>query len=357
MPQVHTADAVPGSGSPRVAGTGRRSPHARLAHGRIWARILAVLIVAYGAAAAVLLGAGWSWGDATWWLYLSNLSAFYWLAPTIPMAVFAALRRCWPVAALCMVGAVAWLVTFGPEFVPQPPPAVATLRIASYNVSPQADVDHVADLVDRVRPDLLLLQEVVPEARDDLAALLPYHDFAVVNAAAPGGGGTAVLSRLPILDSRPIDRLPADSRPVNIVTVDTGDGTAAVVSMHLASPCSDCTDDPPRIEEQGLASEAETRRVETDRIAQALPSGPLVVGGDLNSSTLNTPRRRLLEAGLVDLHRAVGSGPGFTRHDWHAWFRIDWLLASGDVTPVREWVDRQEGSDHSPVVAEIALPE
>jgi len=355
MPQVHTTDAVPGSGS--TAGTGRWSPRTRLAHGRIWAKMVAALFAVYGAAAAVLLGAGWWWGDATWWLYLSNLSAFYWLAPTIPMAAFAALRRWWQVAALCMVGAVGWLVTFGPQFVPQPVPATATLRIASYNVSPLADVDHVAELVDRVQPDLLLLQEVVPEAQDDLAALLPYHDFAEVNAGAPGGGGTVVLSRLPIVDSQPIDGLPADSRPANIVTVDTGDGTAAVVSMHLASPCSDCTDDPPRIEEQGLASEAETRRVEVDRIAQGLPSGPLVVGGDLNSSTLNTPRRRLLETGLVDLHRAVGSGPGFTRHDWHAWFRIDWLLASRDVTPVREWVDRQEGSDHSPVVADIALPE
>jgi endonuclease/exonuclease/phosphatase (EEP) superfamily protein YafD len=108
--------------------------------------------------------------------------------------------------------------------------------------------------------------------------------------------------------------------------------------------------------EQGLEWDAETRRDEVERVARTLPPGPVVVGGDLNSSTLNTPRRRLLRAGLVDLHRAVGSGAGVTRTRWRATFRIDWLLTSRDVTPVREWVDEQRGSDHSPVVADIGLP-
>lgn len=91
-------------------------------------------------------------------------------------------------------------------------------------------------------------------------------------------------------------------------------------------------------------------------MAALLPEGPVVVGGDLNSSTRNVPRRHLLSTGLVDLHRAVGSGPGFTRFRWHGLVRIDWLLASRDLTPLREWVERRDGSDHRPVVADVALP-
>jgi vancomycin resistance protein VanJ len=94
------------------------------------------------------------------------------------------------------------------------------------------------------------------------------------------------------------------------------------------------------------------RRAETERIAAALPPGPLVIGGDLNSSTFNVPRRQLLSTGLRDLHRAAGAGPGFTRFGL---FRIDWLLASRDIVPVREWVERRDGSEHQPVVADVAL--
>ena len=352
-----TPSGSPGRGSPAAAPPVRRTAGS-------WAsgpgsRLLARVVGCYGAAAVGLFAAGWLLGDATWWLYVSNLSAFYWLAPAVPLVVLAALARWWPAAVLCALAAAVWLATFAPAFVPQSVDVAPDLRVASYNVDPEPGLAHVGELVARVQPDVLLVQEVLPAARDELLAQvpsLPYHDFAPVNSAAPGGGGTAVLSRLPIVAARPIAGLPVGSRPVNIVTVATDAGPVQVASLHLTSPCSDCTDDPPRITEQGLAAEAVTRRAEAERIAAALPDGPLVVGGDLNSSTLNTPRRRLLAAGLVDLHRAVGSGAGFTRHDWHAWFRIDWLLASREVTPVDEWVDGQQGSDHQPVVADVAVP-
>lgn len=362
MPLAHPTDTVASPPSDAAAASTRSSVLAPLRGGGwTWSGALAWLMVLYGVGAAVLLGLGLWRGDTTWWLYLSNLSAFYWLAPAIPMVVVAALRRWWTVTAVCTVGTVAWLATFGPMYVPQSVTATDTLRIASYNISPQPDIEHVAHLVDRVRPDVLLVQELLPEAQDDLVDVLPslpYHDFSPVNTSAPGGGGTAVLSRLPIVGSQPVDDLPADSRPANIVTLGAGDGAVAVVSLHLTSPCGLCTDeDPLPLLEQGLASEAETRHIETERVAEALPPGPVVVGGDLNSSTLNTPRRLLLREGLVDLHRAVGSGAGFTRDHWRGRFRIDWLLANRDVTPVREWVDQQQhGSDHSPVVADVELP-
>lgn len=246
------------------------------------------------------------------------------------------------------------------KFVPQRASAADALRVATYNISPQPDVEHVVRLVDRTRPDVLLLQEVLPEAQDALARslrTLPYHHFAPVNTAAPGGGGTAVFSRLPVVATRPVTGLPSGSRPAELVSLDTGRGTVTAVSLHLTSPCAACLaseDTTPW--RRALEHESRTRRVETERVAAALPAGPLVVGGDLNSSTHNVPRRRLMAAGLADLHREAGSGPGFTRFRWHGLVRIDWLLASRDVIPVREWVERRDGSDHRPVVADVVIP-
>ncbi|HSK95132.1 MAG TPA: endonuclease/exonuclease/phosphatase family protein, partial [Euzebyales bacterium] len=325
-----------------------------------WSAV-AWLSLLYGLVTAVLLVLGRLLGDRTWWLYVANLTVVYWLAPSVVVAVVALLRRWWLVAMACVVGAVVWLGTFGPMFVPQQAPTTTdTLRVATYNISPQRDVDHVARLVDRTRADVLLIQEVLPEAQDTLIGslpTLPYHHFAPVNARAPGGGGTAVFSRLPITATRPVTGLPSNSRPTDLVTLDTGRGAVTVVSLHLTSPCAACqrsADATPW--RSALEDEARTRQVEVERVAAALPAGPLVVGGDLNSSTFNVPRRRLLATGLTDLHRAAGSGPGFTRFRWHGLVRIDWLLASRDITAVREWVERRDGSDHRAVVTDVAVP-
>jgi endonuclease/exonuclease/phosphatase (EEP) superfamily protein YafD len=325
-----------------------------------WVSALAWLMLLYGLGAGILVGLGRWRGDSTWWLFIANLSVFYWLAPTVVFAFGALLRRWWPVAAVCLVGAVIWLGTFGPLFVPQRAADIDTLRIATYNVSPQARVAHVARLVDRTRPDVLLAQEVLPGVQDALVTALPslpYHHFATVNAWAPGGGGTAVLSRFPIVRIQPVEGLPRASRPTDLVSLDTGDGVVTVVSLHLNSPCGQCRGrDGLDGRMRALERDAQARQIEIERIAAALPAGPLVVGGDLNSSTFNVPRRRLLSVGLTDLHRAIGAGPGFTRFRSHGLVRIDWLLASKDIVPVREWVERRDGSEHRPVLADVGLP-
>src|SRR5690606_23695380 len=108
--------------------------------------------------------------------------------------------------------------------------------------------------------------------------------------------------------------LPATSRPTDYVTLDTGAGELHVTSVHLTSPCATCMhDDASLTDTETLEYEAGLRRREAQRIAAALPDGPVVVGGDFNSGVFNEPRRLLLAAGLVDLHRAAGWGPGFTR--------------------------------------------
>lgn len=364
---MHAADTTDAARPTRRPAPPARRPwwHRGLRGDGVLATMVATGILVYGLATTVVFVVGRVLGDATGWLYLANLSTIYWLAPAVGLLAFAAAARWWVPALACLLGAVVWLATFGPLFVPQATAAEANLRVATYNVQPIPRVDHIARLVESAHPDVLLLQEVVPGAQDALVAALPslpYHHFATVNLAAPGGGGTAVFSRLPMTGTRSVTGLSQVSRPVDIVTVRTATGAVDVVSVHLTSPCDECLSSDLEDVSTNAASlrrledESRLRDREIERIIAALPSTTVLVGGDLNSSTLNTPRRALLRTGLTDLHRASGAGPGFTRFHGQWGFRIDWLFASPDVTPVREWVGSSDASDHRPVIADIVLP-
>lgn len=331
------------------------------------ASTVAVVTVVYGIAAGALYVLGQTLGDATGWLYISNLSTIYWLAPAVGLSVFAVAARWWLPAFACVLPAVVWLATFAPLFVPQTSGPSADLRVATFNVRPEAGLDHVIRLVEREQPDVLLVQELLGESQDelasDLAPVLAHHHFSRVNQLTGGDHGTAVFSRFPVVETREIGPLPAMSRPMDVVTLDTGDGLLHVASLHLTSPCDECLVSGLRAGRGNTASlaslgrESDARRSEIARVTAALPVGSLIVGGDLNSSTDNTPRQRLLDAGLTDLHRVSGSGPGFTAFRKLVGFRIDWLFASDDLRPVRTWVGPTDLSDHRPVIADLALPD
>jgi endonuclease/exonuclease/phosphatase (EEP) superfamily protein YafD len=320
--------------------------------------VIAWLTLTYTTVATAVAAAGWWFGDATWWLYVANLASIYWLAPALLALPVALFRRWWLPAAASLVPATIWLATFGPLFVPQKPQTPSTLRVASYNISPHTDLDHVGRMVERTNPDVLLVQELLPGSRGDLVeqvSSLRFRLFSAVNPRSAGGGGTAVLSRYPIVDVQPVTGLPATSRPTDIVTIDGGDTLLNVVSLHLTSSCGvECLHDGVPLTK--MAQDSALREAETQQVLAALPRGPAIVGGDLNSSTANMPRRLLMAGGLTDLHRAVGSGPGFTRVGaFRGALRVDWLFASAQVIPVREWTARRDGSDHRPVVADVRI--
>ncbi|MEU3285295.1 endonuclease/exonuclease/phosphatase family protein [Streptomyces longwoodensis] len=105
-----------------------------------------------------------------------------------------------------------------------------------------------------------------------------------------------------------------------------------------------------------------------ERVPGLAGSAPLVVTGDFNAIAHESPAHAtLLGAGLVDTWDAARSrGPAYGT--WHGWGapapggdRIDWILATPDVTVLRAWVDLsadggQWPSDHFPVCASLRLP-
>ncbi len=82
---------------------------------------------------------------------------------------------------------------------------------------------------------------------------------------------------------------------------------------------------------------------------------PVVLVGDLNARP-GTPEIDAVTEDLVDAWAEVGVGPGYTysTEDPHA--RLDYVLHSTGVTARAAAVLRTDGSDHLPVLADLAVP-
>lgn len=312
----------------------------------------------YAFVCLVLVGAWMLVGDA-WWLQPFNLTTFWWTLPGLLLLPVAAGFRRWGMVAALAVPAVVFLWSYGTLFLPASPDDLPPdLTVASFNTYVKSpDGSHVLELVDRVDPDVLLLQEVFPplqaELEDALSDRLP-HTMAV---QSEGVGGVMVASRYPIVEERPVTAGTNDVRATAVAVIDVDGQLVQVVPVHLRSPCPTCgtslTD--------RLQLEGESREAEMATVLGALDrSTPAIVGGDFNSNERSAPYRSLTGAGFRDAQREAGSGPGFTWPDDDRLpfpaFRIDWLLSRG-LEPIDAWVDQGGPSDHRPVVAVFAFEE
>lgn len=90
---------------------------------------------------------------------------------------------------------------------------------------------------------------------------------------------------------------------------------------------------------------------------------PTMYMGDFNFIDRSATYRLLVDAGLTDTFRAVGLGAGLTFPTRFQYFpvrlplmvRIDYIWVSNHFKPLSSRVARGYGSDHLPVISEIAL--
>ncbi|WP_432491777.1 endonuclease/exonuclease/phosphatase family protein [Kineococcus gypseus] len=326
----------------------------------------------YGAAATALLGAVAVLGDGTATTYAAALVASWWLAPALVVVPVAVALRAWTVLASVLVPAVAAGALLGPYALPGRGGGAADLRVAAFNTSGWYGLGALDELVGRHAPDVLLLQEVTGTSRRQLEGAHPryrhrWHGSLSAAAGTPGvDDGDAVWSTLPIVAVEPVTGLPRGARPGAVVVLDArplgGPARLAVLSVHLASPCLACTPSGRRANPAGGTGEAARTRVAEARryaavVRELARRGPVVLGGDLNSSDLNEPLRVLTGdgpggGGLTDVHRAVGTRPQFTRGAGPGFARVDAVLVAG-LEPVADAEGEAGGSTHSPVVADL----
>jgi endonuclease/exonuclease/phosphatase family metal-dependent hydrolase len=208
----------------------------------------------------------------------------------------------------------------------------------TYNVRGfRAGVEAVADVAERLAPDVLLLQET-----GSRRALRRFAETLGMSCAAdPIAWGRrrakdAVLVREPwrVASHRQV-RFGGSARfyprAAILAEVDGRGGRFWAVSTHF-----------------GLGG------AERGRQARALSElcvrldDPVLIGGDLNMTADAQAMAPLLER-LMDAGAAAG--PTFPANG----ARIDFLLVSRDMEVARAWVEASTASDHTPVAAELEI--
>ena len=237
--------------------------------------------------------------------------------------------------------------------------AKKTLRVMTYNIhvgvgmDKKLDLQRIADVINRERPDLVGLQEVDrgvkrTEARDEIAELAKMTNmhFAFAHNLDYQGGqyGVAILSRIPIdaIDHRKYEnRREAERRGMIRVEVNFEGKSINFVTTHLDYQFED------------------GRLFEAEQMLKSLydVKGPLIVVGDLNDEP-SGKTYKLMSQGFDDAWVwSRTKDTGLTYPADKPLKRIDYVFIrqSDRVKVKKAWVMNTLASDHLPLVADLEL--
>lgn len=189
--------------------------------------------------------------------------------------------------------------------------------------------------------DVVLLTECTDDWRKLLSGLEEKYPHQI-SSGRDGAEGMWLLSRYP-LDAPDPNGLAAAKPWISTVMQASG-GPVRIIGMHPRTPRS--------------GQRFDQRNEQFDRAADIAATArmPVVVLGDLNCTPFSPWFQRLLERGKLR-DSAVGFGLHATWRSNGIGLPIDHILVSADwrVIGRRVHPDRM-GSDHHPVIAEMALP-
>jgi endonuclease/exonuclease/phosphatase (EEP) superfamily protein YafD len=302
---------------------------------------LLALAAALAATAAVFFSDHW------WPFELAGHFRLHLIAASALFAIVALWRGPrW--AALGLAGVAAWhavevsRIPFAPA---APAAAAAGPKVATVNLLwNNRSHDAVIAFLNRTDADIVVLQETTTVWSRALTALKPRypHRYPDETQAHPG---VLVLSKTPLLPNG------LQVPYVAAMRVRWRDGSLLFLGVHTVLPFG----------EQGRAIQAKTLADIADLAARE--TGPVIVAGDFNH-TAYTPRfARLLERGKL----APSRHPGIWPVTWRAAFAdvpgldrlfglpIDQVLMSRHFAVRAVTIGPEVGSDHLPVVVELAL--
>jgi len=303
----------------------------------------------------------WFAGDR-WWFATVMLFAPRWIY-ALPMAVLvpaaAAARRglLWPLlgGAVVVVVPIMGLCLPWKRYSAGEGPVV---RVLTCNVQGRyLDGPALVELVDRLKPDVVALQEY--ESATDLSWPAGWH--------VHKRGALAVASPHPLRHVAPwLCPHPGRESPTTHgirCIVETPDCTFTFVNVHLSSPHYGLATVLDRwtvvapSRSPALVAAIAARRREAESLAGWVvgSSGPVILAGDFNMPTDSTIYRDVW-GGYDNAFSQTGFGFGYTKwssiHGLVYGLRVDHVL-SESMSPRRCWVERDVGSDHVPLVAEL----
>jgi endonuclease/exonuclease/phosphatase (EEP) superfamily protein YafD len=282
--------------------------------------------------------------------YLAELNAqTVWLfLPAYIIASAASCFRRFGLAIVAMVAVAFHLVTVVPSIgEAEPIPAVAAeappLRIVSANVrfSNPTKEKLARELLD-VRAHVLLLQETTEHWLDVLGNLgfddrYPHR----VARTRSDSRGMAIYSKLPLTDVRIVQ---PDDSPTIVARVAVDGRPVSLLNAHAVGPS------------EGITAHRESVDVIRE-LTRDLPR-PRVIAGDFNATPYNRTMHRMADMGLDSAHERRGRGLAVTWPSGKRWLgpiRVDHVLVDGSIAVIEVRELDGSGSDHRPVVADLAI--
>jgi endonuclease/exonuclease/phosphatase (EEP) superfamily protein YafD len=297
------------------------------------------LIQRFAILAAAFPVIGWI-GGGYWILDVCNHFQFQYATflalSALLLLVIKAFREAMVVAVLFMIP----LVRIAPSYFP--PAEVASsgnaIRVVSFNVL-VSNHQHDATLrwVLDTDPDCIYFTETTVDWAKALQSLSNTYPHSIEE-----GTGFAFYSKFPITRHK-IVRCSEYRFPLLIAHIATPNGEVAFFGIHPLPPVS-------RRWAQALD---ETMVILAREVSQE--PGPLIVAGDFNITRWSHMGRPLDQAGLLDASRGKSPGTTWNRSNPLVTIPIDRILFRGQNMQCRSFsIGEDLGSDHRPVVAEIA---
>lgn len=296
--------------------------------------------------------------------FLNNIAPYLFF-PVVIGLLISLLLRATRVAGVYLLATLIGALWLGPAlsapFInpPSADPDAETLQIISFNVQP--DNQTTAEAVDWLlafQPEILALQDLpAPEDFEGFDALVEAYPF---QATRQERVGVALFSQYPILEAE--DIMVNDS-PVQRAVLDIAGREVIVYNIHAWFPLND-----------NEGAWLPLRYDETERNAQirdlmdliAAEEAPVLLIGDLNLTEWSRVYHRIA-AQLTDSYRSAAWGIGATwpvgdgtNEDlgggYPRLFRLDYVWHSDSITSLSATVGASLGSDHLPLLVDIAIP-
>ena len=231
------------------------------------------------------------------------------------------------------------------------PPTMATkptveLRLLHSNVLvSNRNYDSVMALVREVKPDIAVFQEVNAgwlTALDAIHDQLPYT-YAEPNAV---GFGNVIYSALPL--QQPSMQFLGQTKYASLAAqVSKGGQTFSLMTTHPPPPIREALF---QWRNQWLSAIAPYVRSQTH---------PVIVLGDFNVSMWSPYYRQAVSAaGLRNSREGFGVLPSWSPRGWMTWLAIpiDHCLVSAELVVLNTQTGRNIGSDHLPLIVDVAIP-
>ncbi len=314
----------------------------------------ALPVLAWAAAVGMCVVAWMRWfGPASNWLSvgLVGLTPFA-LAPAWILAAYAIFSRHRALAAIA-IGLVLLHASWVSSDLRLGPGGSSTaqydLRLASANMLVE-NPDPVGLVLALLAedPDIIFLQEARLGLLEELQELPEMEGYQWVVGGCSDGererdDSLAIISRLPIQNLR-VEVVDGNEMALGTVTVK---GVAIeLTNVHLSTPLDNHAIDDWNRQLLDLSATVNQR------------SGPMLLAGDFNATVHHKGFRILMSRDLTDAHQAVGRGLGFTwgpRRFGIPVMRIDHVLSTPELKPVRSTMLDSMGSDHRPLVVDYCI--